>query len=99
MTPGDNVDTAGIRGADAALLHIVEARLRAAGAIREAGADPELVERKDGAVEVWPAPRGTTGAPSRRADIVARCLASLSGSGLGVELVWRGGEAFVRCQA
>ena len=93
------MDTVSIRGATPAPLHIVGARLREAGVIGSAGGDPELVERTDGTVEVWPTPRGTTGAPSRRAEIVARCLASLRGSGLSVEFVWRGGETFVRCRA
>ena len=90
------MDTVGIRGAGAALPHVVAASLREAGALGEADADLDLVERTDGAIEVWPSLRAVAGDPRRQGAVLARCLTALKGSGLSVELVCRDRRTFIR---
>ena len=82
-------------GAGVSLVQAVEAT------VPGVGRELRLIERADGAIELWPAIEviaPADGDRSRRSAALARCLSSLRGSGLRVELVCRG-ETFVRCRA
>ena len=81
------------------LVHSVEAILETSGMGKLALGDVRTVERDDGTIEVWPATLANTiESRHERRAVLARCLATLQASGLGVELVCRG-ETFVWCRA